>query len=107
MRKIIIKNLDKEIEASPVISVFNNLAMNGIGIFNKCGGKGICGKCRIKVLNPEERGIRKPNETEKRHLSEEELKQGFRLSCQLFAACDIELEVYLPKKKSLKEKKDE
>jgi Na+-transporting NADH:ubiquinone oxidoreductase subunit NqrF len=100
MRKIIIKNLDKEIEASPVISVF-------IGIFNKCGGKGICGKCRIKVLNPEERGIRKPNETEKRHLSEEELKQGFRLSCQLFAACDIELEVYLPKKKSLKEKKDE
>jgi ferredoxin len=54
-----------------------------------CNGKGICGKCRVRVapidasgFTPEERGV----------LSPFELKQGYRLACQ--ATVNGDLTVY-------------
>ncbi|MCM8764751.1 MAG: 2Fe-2S iron-sulfur cluster-binding protein, partial [Candidatus Omnitrophica bacterium] len=42
-----------------------------------CGGKGICGKCGVRVLE----GASKPNETEKKLLGGK-VKEGWRLACQ-------------------------
>jgi len=44
----------------------------------ECGGLGICGKCKIKVLSV----INPPTEEEKRLLDEEELEGGVRLACR-------------------------
>jgi uncharacterized 2Fe-2S/4Fe-4S cluster protein (DUF4445 family) len=49
-----------------------------------CGGKGICGKCRVLV-----QGTLSPlNTSELDHLSEEERSQGYRLACQTRLLCD-------------------
>jgi uncharacterized 2Fe-2S/4Fe-4S cluster protein (DUF4445 family) len=50
----------------------------GIMITTPCGGKGNCGKCKVKV-SP---SYSKLNPNEKKWLSEEEIKKGFRLACQ-------------------------
>ncbi|MFQ3621198.1 MAG: ASKHA domain-containing protein [Spirochaetales bacterium] len=53
-----------------------------------CGGKGRCGKCKIKVLE----GTPSPvTEEEKALLSEEELQKGFRLACLTRPESDLTL----------------
>jgi len=57
------------------------------GIPFKCGG-GLCGTCKCLI----EAGIEhtdavKPKE--KRHLSEDEMKRGYRMACQTFVNGDI------------------
>ncbi len=57
------------------------------GIPFKCGG-GLCGTCKCLI----ETGIEhtdavKPKE--KKHLSEEEVRQGYRMACQTFVNGDI------------------
>ncbi|MDY4191801.1 MAG: ASKHA domain-containing protein [Oscillospiraceae bacterium] len=48
-------------------------------LFTPCGGRGICGKCKVRTLGG---SWAPPTEEEKRLLSEEELAQGVRLACQ-------------------------
>lgn len=50
----------------------------GLYIDQPCGGKGLCGKCKVIV----EDVVPEPTEREKRILSETELSSGIRLACQ-------------------------
>ena len=57
------------------------------GIPFKCGG-GLCGTCKCRV----ESGLEHTDAIkakERRHLSDEELKQGWRMACQTFVNGDI------------------
>jgi ferredoxin len=57
------------------------------GIPFKCGG-GLCGTCKCLV----EKGVEHTDAIkakEKKHLSEDELKQGWRMACQTFVNGDI------------------
>lgn len=57
------------------------------GIPFKCGG-GLCGTCRCRIESGlEHTDAVKPKE--RRHLTEEDLKQGFRMACQTFLAGDV------------------
>lgn len=59
------------------ISVLEATQLAGIPITSLCGGKSMCGKCRVQVF-----GInRPPSEVELRKLSEEEIERGYRLAC--------------------------
>jgi len=42
-----------------------------------CGGNGICGKCKVKVVG----AVSEMTEVEKLHLTEEEVSSGIRLAC--------------------------
>ena len=42
-----------------------------------CGGKGTCGKCKIKITS----GTILPNERDKKFLTEDEINSGFRIAC--------------------------
>lgn len=46
-------------------------------IIKPCGGKGICGKCKIKII----KGNITPNNRDKRFLTDEEIREGFRIAC--------------------------
>ena len=61
----------------------------GIILEAPCGGRGTCGKCRVRVIE----GVCEPNETEKAALTAGELGSGFRLACQstICAASSIEV----------------
>lgn len=49
-----------------------------VGFEFPCGGQGICGGCRIRVLN----GNLAPSHLDSTRFSKEELQQGWRLACQ-------------------------
>jgi len=62
----------------------------GVILDTPCGGTGTCGKCRVQiVLNPPA-----PSEMDRRHCSDDELEQGFRLACQ--ARVEQEMRVVVP-----------
>lgn len=54
-----------------------------------CGGKGTCGKCRIRVLE----GTLPVTESDRKCFSERELTEGYRLSCRAFPDADCVIEV--------------
>lgn len=57
------------------------------GIPFKCGG-GLCGTCKCLIeTGLEHTDAVKPKE--RKHLSEEEMKQGYRMACQTFVNGDI------------------
>jgi len=45
-----------------------------------CGGKAACGKCRVKVIKPSDPAV---SIDDRRHLREEEIREGIRLACRL------------------------
>ncbi len=54
-----------------------------------CGGRGSCGKCRVRISGE----ISQPSDSEKKHLSQEELLSGVRLACR--TKCFGNVKIYL------------
>jgi len=60
----------------------------GIILQSPCGGKGTCGKCRVRLVNPD------PSSNEGTEgLSEELIKDGYRLACQTHITADAVIEI--------------
>ena len=57
------------------------LRRNGVFVCADCGGRGTCGKCRVKVSDAD--GLPAPSDAEKKLLPEQELSSGVRLACCL------------------------
>lgn len=54
-----------------------------------CGGNGTCGKCKVKVVF----GASEPTASERKYFTEEELRAGYRLACQMKVTQDCVVEV--------------
>jgi len=54
------------------------LQNRGFSLVTPCGGKGLCGKCRVRVRG----AFSPPDSEEARFLGEELLARGFRLACR-------------------------
>lgn len=63
----------------------------GVPIESLCGGKGICGKCRVVVEKGNEK-LPPPTEREIKTLGEL-INRGYRLACETIPACDVTLRV--------------
>ena len=78
-----------------------SLLAAGVFVDNPCNGTGICGKCKVRILE----GVCSPvSETERKLLDKEEIESGVRLACMTKAEGDIELggdTVVLPGKVSV------
>jgi len=59
-----------------------------VGLFFPCGGRGICGKCKVKI-----KGKVNPPTQKERQVIFKELKKGYRLACQVVLEGDAEVEV--------------
>ena len=68
----------------------------GLFIDNACGGKGLCGKCRVRIT---EGDAGEAGETERGILKAEEIEQGVRLACLAYPASDITIELLQKEKK--------
>lgn len=54
-------------------------------IGSRCGGHGICGGDRVRIPSLSDRtGFSPLTEVERRHLTPEQVAQGWRLACQCF-----------------------
>jgi len=61
----------------------------GIAFNSPCGGKGTCGKCRVRIMQ----GAPPPNPACERMLSAEEIREGHRLACQTHVERDMVVSV--------------
>jgi Na+-transporting NADH:ubiquinone oxidoreductase subunit F len=87
-RKIIINN-DKELIVEGGSSLLSSLISNEIFIPSACGGKGTCGYCKCKV----DSGAGPVLATELSYLSENDLKNNIRLSCQVKVKEDMNIKI--------------
>lgn len=72
-----------------ILSAFRR---SGVPIRSECGGRGLCGKCRVALW--EGAAVTLPTRQEERLLGREFLARGYRLACQ--AATLGDLKVYVP-----------
>jgi uncharacterized 2Fe-2S/4Fe-4S cluster protein (DUF4445 family) len=80
-----------EIQAEEGQTVLEALIAAGIFLRTDCGGKGSCGKCRIKILSPLKESASAPEESEIKILGPSDLRAGFRLACRLTVSENIRL----------------
>ena len=91
MSKINIVNNGKEIIYNNGENLLEILLREGIFIDNPCNGKGVCGKCRIKVTDG---NAGEPSATESKLLEARELEKGIRLSCLINPDKDLSIELF-------------
>ena len=82
-------NSDRKITTPAGKSLLSTMADNNVFLPSACGGKGSCGQCRVQV--PEGGGEALP--TEAVHFTRKELKDNWRLACQVKVKNDLEIKV--------------
>lgn len=80
---------EKAIKVPAGDKLLNSLSSQGIFIPSACGGGGACGQCRCKVL----KGGGDVLPTELGHLTKRDVKEGWRLACQVGVRQDMEIEL--------------
>ena len=80
---------NENIEIANGDSLWETILKAGIRPNSICGGKGICGRCKVLLKE----GITEPTVQETELLSPEEIKKGIRLACQtrLYNNCTVEI----------------
>lgn len=70
-------------------SILQVMLRNSIYLSAYCGGRGVCGKCKIRLLE----GHLDITEPDRKFFTEEELKEGYRLSCFAYPGhiCKVQL----------------
>jgi len=62
----------------------------GVGLNAVCGGAGVCGTCRVRVVSGT---VSAPNKSEANYLDAEEIAAGYRLACQVEVLGDVLVDV--------------
>ncbi len=82
-------NGTKDIVTPAGKTLLNTLADNGIHLSSACGGKGSCGQCKCQVVA----GGGEMLPTEAVHFTRKEIKDNWRLGCQVKVKNDMEIKV--------------
>lgn len=77
-----------EFESTPALSILVAAGRSGVRLRHDCGGKAICGTCRVRV---EAGRASPPGERELARLAAVGAGPGYRLACQARAGSDMEL----------------
>ena len=69
--------------------IFNAANWAGLAIDSTCGGRGTCGKCKVRLLH----GSNGLTDADHRHLSATEIEMGWRLACRatINSPCEVEV----------------
>ncbi len=86
---ITINGGQKTVEAQSGKSLLATLADGGVHLSSACGGKGSCGQCKVQVV--EGGGDMLP--TEAVHFTRRQIKDHWRLGCQVKVKSDMEIKV--------------
>lgn len=96
MPRVRIEPEGREFEASSAVSLLNNLQRQGLRISHVCGGKAICGTCRVRILRGEDR-LSRIGEAERTRLKALGDPEHTRLACQTYAFGDVTLSIVVKK----------
>ncbi len=87
--KVWSNNQITQIECNEDENLLDAIRRQGIPYYSDCGGRGTCGKCKIKMLN----GIADLGPEEIRRLSEQEQRGGYHLACRTYPKGELEIEL--------------
>ena len=82
-------NGDRHVEAELGKSLLSTMADSNVFLPSACGGKGSCGQCRVQVFD----GGGDVLPTEAVHFSRKEMKDSWRLACQVKVKQDMKIGV--------------
>ncbi len=88
---------EKEMDVQGETTLMEAAQQAKVHINNLCGGKGVCGKCRVKVTN----GKIHADKHSISLLSKEEILEGYVLACQ--TKVDADSEILIPAESRLEE----
>jgi uncharacterized 2Fe-2S/4Fe-4S cluster protein (DUF4445 family) len=77
----------KTVTAKAGASIYRTLKDNGIFLVASCGGKGVCGKCKIRIIE----GKSRVESTGR--LRKKEIEDKFALACKTFPESDLLIEI--------------
>jgi uncharacterized 2Fe-2S/4Fe-4S cluster protein (DUF4445 family) len=80
---------ERQTHAPEGMSVFNAANWIGLAIDSTCGGRGTCGKCKVRFLS----GANGVTAADRKYLSDEAIGEGWRLSCQAYVQAPTVVEV--------------
>ena len=81
------------VEAEDGATIMEAAQKAGVYINSLCGGKGVCGKCRVQIAN----GRVRADKNSISFLSKEEVREGYALACQAKVDGDIEETLSVPR----------
>lgn len=82
-------NNDRTVTTAAGKPLLSTMADNNIFLPSACGGKGSCGQCRVQVMS----GGGDPLPTEAVHFTRKELKDNWRLACQVKVKENLDIKV--------------
>jgi uncharacterized 2Fe-2S/4Fe-4S cluster protein (DUF4445 family) len=88
IHKVSIQPDGKTVHVLEGTSIYEALGEAGIIIKSECGGSGVCGSCKVRVIDGsyEQQGS-------ERYLSKEEMEQGLVLACRARILGDLKVEI--------------
>lgn len=81
MARLVFQPCGKRVKVNIEKNGFEAAREAGVNIKSICGGRWVCGKCGVMMRNGKE-SLSPPSEAETLFVSENDLKNGFRLACQ-------------------------
>ena len=96
MARIWIRQTGKSISCQEGANLLDALLEGGAFVDNPCSGKGICGKCKVRICQGE---LPAMSETERALLKPEEIEAGIRLSCMIDVNGTMEVELLKKERK--------
>lgn len=82
-------NGDKKVEVASGQPLLSAMATRNVFLPSACGGKGSCGQCKVQVTA----GGGEILPTEAVHFTRKEIKDGWRLACQVKVKNDLDIKV--------------
>jgi len=76
------------IEVEPGVTALEAVQIAGVSIASPCGGKGLCGKCKVKI-----EPATHVSDADREFLTETELAEGVRLACRAYLWQESEITI--------------
>jgi uncharacterized 2Fe-2S/4Fe-4S cluster protein (DUF4445 family) len=87
---VVVQPAGRRVDVPAGTSVLAAVRAAGIEVVSVCGGRGLCGTCRVLAVGG---GLTPPTEPERELLAPAELSAGVRLACQATVAADARIDV--------------
>lgn len=80
--------LGKRVQLDPDKNIVDAALLAGLDLVTSCNGLGICGSCKIRLINGE---LSEVTDEERNQLSALEIQEGIRLACQTSPNSDVKI----------------